>query len=313
MSKNIKDVLGGRMDSNYQKSKGGFISIIEAPEGTNFFKRENGNHTIAIIPYKIASKNHPLVVSGEAEIGEIDYHLDIWAHSRIGVESGSYLCMRKTYGQPCPICEKYNEALAKYGKDDDRTKAFKPTQRAVYNVLDYSDGEVKLWDVSYFLFEKKWLEARNAFKEDGDIINPTYSKKGYSIRFKDLGQKAGFNQFDVFRFLKIEDFDEDILEKAISLGSLLVLPDTKKLKDILAGGSSIEEDEDEYDDYIEQEEKEQLLKTSKKEEKEEDEDEEETPECPNGLTFGVDFEIDEDCEECEQSIWKKCRKANKRS
>ena len=101
--------LAKRYSSSYgsrdggSSSKGGVINYRNYDGEVTFFSPTEGKHRINIIPYTIKSKNHPLVKRGEAEIGEQDYIMDFYVHRGVGPAEKSVLCLKNTYGKPCPI------------------------------------------------------------------------------------------------------------------------------------------------------------------------------------------------------------------
>ena len=132
-------------------SKGGVINYRNHDGEIKFFSPAEGKNRINIVPYVIKSKNHPLVKSGEAEVGEKDYVLDFYAHRGVGPAEKTVLCLKNTYGKPCPICEQA-AALRKAGKEKE-ANALKPSRRVVYNIEDLKEpGVLKVFETSHYLF-----------------------------------------------------------------------------------------------------------------------------------------------------------------
>ena len=75
-------------------SKGGVINYRNHDGEIKFFSPAEGKNRINIVPYVIKSKNHPLVKSGEAEVGEKDYVLDFYAHRGVGPAEKTVLCLK---------------------------------------------------------------------------------------------------------------------------------------------------------------------------------------------------------------------------
>ena len=103
-----KGGMAKRYASSYAKrdgggsSKGGAINYRAYDGEISFFSPAEGKHRINIVPYTIKSKNHPLVKAGEAEIGEKDYVLDFYTHRGVGPAEKTVLCLKNTFGKPCP-------------------------------------------------------------------------------------------------------------------------------------------------------------------------------------------------------------------
>lgn len=287
--------LAKRYESSYEKkdgvstSKGGVINYRNYDGDVTFFNPAEGKHRINIIPYIIKSKNHPLVKKGEAEIGEMDYVLDFYVHRGVGPAEKSVLCLKNTFGKPCPICE-HSASLRKAGKEKE-ANALKPSHRVVYNIEDLKEpGKIKVFETSHYLFEKELIEeARD--DENGGFVDFADPEEGKEIKFrasKVTKNKVEFTEFKSFSFEdRDEELDNDLVESAISFDELLTVPTYEEVEKVLYGDDDSEDeddeekpskkskskDDDEEDD--EEEEEKPAKKSSKKPDPDEDDDEEE--------------------------------------
>lgn len=264
-------------------SKGGVINYRNHDGEIKFFSPAEGKHRINIIPYVIKTKNHPLVKSGEAEIGEKDYVLDFYAHRGVGPAEKTVLCLKNTYGKPCPICEQA-AALRKAGKEKE-ANALKASRRVVYNIEDLKEpGVLKVFETSHYLFEKELIEeARD--DEEGGFVDFADEEEGKEIKFRATKVKKGEMEFTEFKSFGFEDrdetLDESLLDAAISFDELLTVPTYEEAEKILFGDD--EEDEDEDDEP-----KSKKSKKSKSDDEDEDDedlddedDEEDEPKSKN--------------------------------
>lgn len=268
--------LAKRYSSSYgsrdggSSSKGGVINYRNYDGEVTFFSPTEGKHRINIIPYTIKSKNHPLVKRGEAEIGEQDYIMDFYVHRGVGPAEKSVLCLKNTYGKPCPICE-YAASLRKKGKEEE-AKALKPSRRAAYNIEDLKEpGKIKVFETSHYLFEKELIEeARD--DDEGGFIDFADPEEGMEIKFRASKTTKGNMEFTEFKSFAFEDRDEpiseELLDAAISFDELLTVPTYEEVEKILYG-------DDEKDDSDEDEEDEKPSKKPSKKSKSHDEDEDE--------------------------------------
>ena len=311
-----KNSLAKRYQKSYDtKDSGGVRKGVMNYSDVEFYKPEEGRNHINIIPYVIKSKNHPLVKSGDFEIGDKDYLMDVWVHKNVGASESSVVCLKKTYGKPCPICEQA-ELFKKEGKEKE-SKALSATRRVFYNVQDCKDGKLKIFETSHYLFEKELIdEARDG--EDG-YVNFADEEEGKEISFKASKVKKGkieYLEFKSFRFEDREDkIDDDLLENAVSFDEIMNVPTYEQAEKILYGsdeddeGEESDEPEDDNDEY------ETPKKSPKKEKSFDDmEDVEEKPkkscsDCPYGFKFGKDCEKHDECDDCD--IWDKCCKVSK--
>ncbi|WP_405291889.1 hypothetical protein [Methanobrevibacter sp.] len=274
-------------------SKGGVINYRKYDGEIKFFSPAEGKHRINIIPYVIKTKNHPLVKSGEAEIGEKDYVLDYYSHRGVGPAEKTVLCLKNTYGKPCPICEQA-AALRKAGKEKEAS-ALKPSRRVVYNIEDLKEpGVLKVFEASHYLFEKELIEeARD--DDEGGFIDFADEEEGKEIKFRASKVTKNGMEFTEFKSFGFEDRDEELDEKlldsAISFDELLEVPTYEEAEKILYGDDDDSEDEDEEND---DEEDEKPTKKSSKKVVEDDEDDEDEP---SPKSKNKNREEDEDDEE----------------
>ena len=229
-----------------------------------------------------------MVKSGEAEIGESDYCLDFFVHRGVGPSEKSVLCLKGTYGKPCPICE-HSASLRKAGKEKE-ANSLKASRRVVYNIQDLKEPEkLKVFETSHYLFEKELIEeARD--DEEGGFIDFADVEDGKEIKFRATKVKKGDMEFLEFKSFSFEDrdepIDEDLLNSAISFDELLTVPTYEEVEKILYG----DDDEDEDDD------EEKPSKKSKSEPEDEEDDDDEDEEKPVKKSSKKSDDEDEDDE-----------------
>ncbi|WP_405289521.1 hypothetical protein [Methanobrevibacter sp.] len=260
-----------------------------------FFSPVEGRNRINIIPYVIKSKNHPLVKKGEFEIGDKDYVMDVYVHRGVGPSEASVLCLKNTYGKPCPICEQ-SQVLRKQGKEEE-AGALKASRRVFYNVQDLKNPDtLKVFEASHYLFEKELIdEARD--DDEGGFVDFADEETGKEIKFRCSKVTKGKLEFNEFKSFSFEDRDENIpdelLENAISFDEILRVPTYDEVEKILYGR---DDDDDEEDD---DEENETATKTAKKklvvnEDDEEVEEEVEKPASKKSVKKNRDDDDDDD-------------------
>ncbi|MCP4336625.1 MAG: hypothetical protein GY679_02110 [Mycoplasma sp.] len=314
--KKKRQKLAERQKKNVEQrdSKGGVTGKRYAsfPEGTEFYKTEVGNNKISIVPYEIETNNHP---GNDLKKGDLDYLLDIHVHSFIGLNGDSFLCPKKNYGKPCPICEE-NQKLYDEG-DTDSAKKLLPKRRAIYNVIDEKDGKNKVFDVSHFLFEKEMMEKIAALEEDNEVVNPSDEEDGNIIKFRATEKKAtgySFQEYKDFTFLDREPLEEEDIDAALNLDKYLVIPKYDEMYVSLHGESPNDSD-DEENEVVEEEVEERPRKSKRRKTEEVDESDDlakhkkemkknrkkKRPVCPDDdMTFGQDFGVDSDfCDDCD--------------
>ena len=303
IDKKKKGGLAKRYQASYESkgSSGGKAGVMDWKKvdgEVQFFSPAEGRNRINIIPYTIKSKNHPLVKKGEFEVGDKDYVMDIFVHRGVGPSEASVLCLKNTYGKPCPICE-HSALLRKQGKEDE-AGALKPSRRVFYNVQDLKNPDVlKVFEASHYLFEKELIdEARD--DEEGGFVDFADEESGKEIKFRCSKTSKGGFEFNEFKSFSFEDRDENIpdelLESAISFDEIMNVPTYEEVEKILYGR---DEDDDSEDDEV------PAKKSSKKavakdEDADDADNEEETAPKKKPAVEEDDDDEDEDLDEDEE-------------
>lgn len=320
-----KNSLAKRYQKSFEsKDSGGVRKGVMNYDGVDFYKPEAGRNRINIVPYTIKTKNHPLVKAGDLEIGDKDYLMDVWVHRNVGASEASVLCLKKTFGKPCPICEQA-ELFKKQGKEKE-SKDLRPGRRVFYNVQDLKDGKLKVFETSHYLFEKELIEE--ARDDEEGYVNFADEEEGKEISFKAVETKKGTMKFFEFKSFRFEDrdspLDEDVIEGAVSFDEIMNVPTYDEAQKVLFGSDEDEENddldtEDEDDEPPKPKSKAKAEKKPKPEPEDDDESEDEPEEkpskpkgkpadCPHGHKFGADCDTYDECDDC--TCWDKCCKAN---
>ena len=321
VDKKKKGGLAKRYQASYESkgSSGGKAGVMDWKKvdgEVQFFSPAEGRNRINIIPYTIKSKNHPLVKKGEFEVGDKDYVMDIFVHRGVGPSEASVLCLKNTYGKPCPICEQ-SALLRKQGKEDE-AGALKPSRRVFYNVQDLKNPDVlKVFEASHYLFEKELIdEARD--DEEGGFVDFADEESGKEIKFRCSKTSKGGFEFNEFKSFSFEDRDENIpdelLESAISFDEIMNVPTYEEAEKILYGRDEDDDSEDEEEDEVPA--KKSSKKAVAKDEDDDDADDEEEPapkktakKKPAVEEDDEDEDLDEDDEEEEKPAKKPAKKS----
>jgi hypothetical protein len=280
------------------------------------FKPEHGEkYKLNILPYIIKSDLNPLVKKRKAKVGQAAYMLDLYVHRSVGPENADIVCPKENYGKPCPICEEYKKLMDDAESDDEKKEAgvHRAKRRAYLNVQLIEKGipqDVQFFDVSHFRFMKELLEEAAGCGNGDEPLNFAHPVDGKIVEFR--AAKSDFSKFDtMFKSFNFRDREEEIedeaLEATISFDELVILHDYETINAIMWG----EEVPEKEDAPAKETSKEEPKEEAKEEKKEVGEDE-----CPEGFTFGEDFENDlekcDNCCDCDNDRWKLCRKAYKK-
>ena len=255
--------LAQQHDESYRNREGlQFKGILDddaiSQRHVQVWKTAAGNHLIDIIPYRLTER-HPRVVMGKAKAGTWGYVFPAWMHDNVGPNKDRYMCLAKTYGQPCPICEYRNQRSGQPDATDEEIKALRPKQYAteVYNIIDQNQREkgVQVWVVSGYHFGRH-IETMSHQPEalGGGRIVYTNWRMGTPPDYMDGGRHIGFtvklpggqNQdfsAHTFHFRKA-DLPVQYIQQAYCLDDLVHVPTYDEVRDVFfAGGSAAAEAE----------------------------------------------------------------------
>lgn len=236
--------------------------------GLKFFKMaEPGTyHDLNILPWKIGTKNHPEVVAGNAQVGDWDYVLDLMVHTRIGPGQGDYICPKKNFGKPCPICERADDLWKNDDTKDEARKLF-ARRKCTYLVQEldenfHAKSETPLiFDVSHMVFSKELQSRATSCLRGKGVVNfadPGDEGKvvSFSVNEATMGNGKKFKEAGNFEFNeRVEEISDEILEKCPSLDKMMVVKSYDQLKAALYGDP--EDAENDYDNQQGTEEAEQ--------------------------------------------------------
>jgi hypothetical protein len=293
------------------------------------FKIKVGNNRIEILPYKISSNLHPLVVAGKRKKGELDYNVAVKVHTNVGPGKKTVVCPYP-YGKPCPICE---AAIAAKNAGDKKTnEALYAKQKIYYNIVDNAEREkgVQILEANAKYFQKP-LETVDLNSEE-DFPGRFFADIDTGLTVKILGakeeftgndgKKGEFTQYSSISFVERKESVEEFADKVIPLDTCIKLKTYEELEALMMGaGGDDEPEEDEAPakkvakPKVEEDEEEEEAPKPKAKKPPVDKDDEPAPkpkavdECPEGHEFGDAFNADHaECNDCNPKLYAKCAK-----
>jgi hypothetical protein len=300
-----KKDMGDRHKENYanKDASGRFGSIMDATKkaSVKLWKCKEDDHEIYFVPYVVGNQ-HPRL-----KAGKIDFVLDVFVHRKIGINEDDFICLNRTYKEPCPICEHQAEMREEGDFDADAVKALNPTRRNIFNIvcMDSAKDEekgVQVWDVSQWLFTNPLEELSHKKKGGGEIAYADIDE-GKIISFRKKGSGVTNTEYTAFEFKDREPIADEILDAAVCLDELIHKPTYAEVSSAFfqtKGEEKHTEKEKEKED--EPEERPAKKMTPKKEEKEEEdvpESKGSDEECPGGAEFGKEYNQYDECRTCE--------------
>ena len=251
-------------------------TAFEMPDDTKQFALKSDRAVrLDIIPYEVGEGNP------YADPGELHYERTYFVHRAIGVDQTSFICLKKTNSEDCPICEFRAKLMKDPDADEALIKGLAPKERQLFNVINTKDKDkgVQVWDISFHLFGKRLdTEIKNSDEDDG-YENFAELEGGFtlkcSVEEKSFGQT--FYEVSSINFKpRNDDYDEDILEETTCLDDILIIKEYDELKEIFL--QTVDEDEDDPDDKKSKKSKKSKQAEKEKEENEEKEDDPNDPE-----------------------------------
>lgn len=300
----LKDrIMDSYNKRNEDNVKFGYVDIpqevrFELPES-----KEPITYNIDILPYAIKNEDHPDVLKGLLGIGNGQYLLDVYVHfnvGKIGNNKGrSFLCIKKMYNKPCPICEYWRTLDSK--DDEEEYKALKVKHRCLYNIREVGSNEIKIFNISYHQFEEELTEESKANSVDGACKDFVHPEMGSTVKFRFKGSLKEFKPFKSFEFIEREPISKRMLNKVYDLSQFLVVPTYDQVYEGLNCGmgsnyNNDDEEKNEVQDDVN-------IKNIK---------DDEITECLKGHVFGKDHDqYQDDCDACSDEDWNACEKAKR--
>lgn len=318
-----------KRSQNRHASKGIFRVGLD---DVNFWKCEEGQHIIDIIPY-VAGSNNP-----DTEEGERDFKLAVFVHRDVGdVEGQMVVCPKETFNQPCPICEHRKELRRDGDADEDLIKELTPSRysRVIYNIICYDSRReeekgVQVWHTSEYLFDQHLLKlaqgpVRRGSQAPDSFVEFACPVEGKSISFTTEGKKMNTKHMGMQFVDRDYEIDDETLDDAQCLDELINFHTYDEIYALYWGeeGEGPDDTDDEEEDEPrrrsrssrrrggskkrrrdEDEEYEEEDEDEDEDEYQEDEDEDEEDDCPAGGVFGEDCNNYDDCEDCDR--WDEC-------
>jgi hypothetical protein len=135
-------------------------AAIKAPDGVKFFQPKKGAYTIDIVPFTVSGRikkyKKPF-----AEPGDLYYEQTYYVHYGIGPDKDAVVCLARTFGQPCPVCEHRNELSQDPKTPDKAIQALATKERQLFYVYDREEPRsgLQLWEIAFWNFGKQ-LDAK---------------------------------------------------------------------------------------------------------------------------------------------------------
>ena len=227
-----------RIDGHEQ----GFIPTTwKIPEGMESFRfKKAGMYKIDIMPFIVGKGNR------FAEEGEIYWERTFYSHRGIGANKQDYCCLRRNWGEPCPVCEFSQKLRSDPSTSEEKIRAFTEKERQLFLFFDKSTQEsrekrIQVYETSHYkafgeMLEKELKFAR-AESNDNPILRFFYLDGGMTLTIMAEDQTWTGGSFvgptKIQFSTRSVAYDEAILDEAPCLDNLLIKVPYAELKRIL--------------------------------------------------------------------------------
>jgi len=233
-----KSTSAERLKQQAEQTGSRFDGIYKANVET--FKFKVGDNTFRILPPTWDGADY--------------YGYEVWAHSYVGSNNGTYLCPRKMKNKPCAICDVEKETRDSGDKEEASQLAAR--QRYLFWALDRDDEKAgaKIVEMSWTLDQSVASLLIN--KRTGKVIaldhptegrDVTIQRRGQGLNTKYYGQRI---ESEATPILDDEEEMDELLEyvRENPIPSLLKFYDNEYLEGIISGTAPDPDDDDDDDD-----------------------------------------------------------------
>jgi len=227
---------------------GGDWTTLTIPDGIEIFSPKEGTVRFDIVTFEVG-KNNPY-----AKPGEWYYERTYYTHSRVGPNNESYVCLAKTAGKPCPICE-YRAKLASDPDEGNEKliKSLKPKERQLFLIhvvkRDEDSGKVMLYESSFHTFGKLLDKKRQDAEEDEPhISNFDDEKAGATLKVsyseEDAGGYTFLDAYSIEFKPRPNGLDSELMDHGICLDDVVKLLPYDELKRLFLQEPTKDDDDD---------------------------------------------------------------------
>jgi hypothetical protein len=181
-------------------------------------------------PYKTKTKDGNNYMRIVAQNTKAPIVREIWMHSNVGQGRNTYLCLKKMFDLPCPICS-YAVDLKAAGETAAVVKELDTSHRFLMFVVDTTSRETELEGAKWFDCPVSiWKEIclHSQVKRTGEWIDPSDPVDGRDIEFvRTDGKRVSYGGFNLVK--TDEAIPKSWYEDLPSLEEVLLVPDPEEM------------------------------------------------------------------------------------
>lgn len=168
----------------------------------------------------------------------------VYIHRDIGSDNATFICLKETFGEPCPVCE-LREKMMEEGDDERIIKAMNPVKRYLIFVYDVMDDStiakgLRWYDSPSMIIDN--IAGLSRDKRTRKIIDVCDPKDGRDVGFnrKGFGKRTEYDSFELSISDPVPvDWYSDIPE----FNDVLSIPSYDQVADELSGGVGRDDDD----------------------------------------------------------------------
>lgn len=178
------------------KADSGSFTSLSIPSGLELFSPKKAKYRLDIMPYRLKQA----VPHKELSVGDCHYEKTYYTHRGVGANQDTFCCLRRNWGEKCPICQYIDKERQKPNNSEQRVKDLKemgPKDRQLWLVKDLEEPDKgwQVWDVSYHLFGKQLNEKLDASDEEDGYDRFPLPHKGLTLKVKFTSESFQGNGF----------------------------------------------------------------------------------------------------------------------
>lgn len=206
-------------------------------------------YDVNVLPFQVG-RNHPAVVAGELKPGDWDYALDFFIHRNVGPDKGTYVCLKKTYGKACPMCEEAQKIADDQGTDAATGMWASKRSLICIQPLDergHGADVPMLLECAYNNFTHDLTDAATACMRGEGVVDfaspgPNGREVSFQVGEDTMGGGRKYKIAKNFAFNKRrEEIPESVLDAVPCLDSLLVVPTAEQVSAAMFGAPATDD------------------------------------------------------------------------
>ena len=164
------------------------------------------------------------------------YRKEVFIHSKVGANGGTFLCLKKMYNKPCPVCE-YIEQLKAEGGNDEQAAELAATRRYLFFVYNVATEETEAKGLHWYDAPTTILNGIVGLSKDkrsGKILDVSDPKNGRDIEFTRKGSGL-LTKYDSFKLVENNPIPEEWLKDVPAFDDILLVPTYDQVKKEVTG------------------------------------------------------------------------------